>query len=31
MEIPILTLNRKNKKTVLRYHLQMEMEEPEEY
>jgi len=30
MEIPILTLNRENKETVLRYHPQMEMEELEE-
>lgn len=27
MEIPILTLNRENKETVLRYHPQMVMEE----
>jgi len=30
MEIPILTLNRENKETVLRYHPQMEMGVPQE-
>jgi len=31
MEIPILTLNRENKETVLRYHPQKEMEEAKDY
>jgi len=31
MEIPILTLNRENKETVLRYHPQKEMGERKEF
>lgn len=27
MEIPVLTINKENKETVLRYHPQMEMED----